>query len=77
MQDTLVSSNQLYEKLNKQNIPNCDEHLQKPATFIIKGRPFCDKCSVKFITKGYVGVKIRNELGSDIYQQVAERSGKK
>jgi len=38
----------------------CDEHTNKKATFMVKGRPYCDKCSVKLITKGFKAIKIKN-----------------
>lgn len=28
---------------------------------MVKGKPFCDKCSVKLITQGFVAVKIDNK----------------
>ena len=62
MQDTLVSSSALNE-LRNNSIDNnifCDEHFNKKATFRVKGKPYCDKCSVKLITKGFVAVKIKN-----------------
>lgn len=60
MQDTLVSSNAFLEtsKGIEQVLP-CDQHSSKKATFMVKGRPYCDKCSVKLITKGFVAVKIK------------------
>lgn len=58
MQDTLVSSDARMEPY--ENPINCDQHPLKKATFIVKGRPYCDKCSVKFITKGFVAVKIKS-----------------
>lgn len=58
MQDTLVSSDARMEP--HENPINCDQHPLKKATFIVKGRPYCDKCSVKFITKGFVAVKIKS-----------------
>ena len=59
MQDTLVSSNARAQSC--ENPINCDQHTTKKATFIVKGRPYCDKCSVRLITKGFVAVKIKNE----------------
>lgn len=61
MQDTMVSSNsQNQPNIQSQNIVYCDQHANKKATFVVKGRPYCDKCSVKLITKGFVAVRIKN-----------------
>lgn len=60
MQDTLVSSNALQSLSKPDNTLACDQHMNKKATFMVKGRPFCDKCSVKLITKGFVAIRIKN-----------------
>jgi hypothetical protein len=58
MQDTLMSSNANNE-LTKVMSMSCCSHINKKATFIIKGKPYCDKCSVKFITKGHIAIRIK------------------